>query len=861
MNRGRNGFWLVVLLPLGLAGCPGGTMEMADMASSPPDVATPPDIAMPPPDIAMPPPVDMAMKPPVDMALMPADMTMVKVAKRPSKSSTIAIADNDGVLAVVNTEDGSVSFFNPANNMRISKVATGKEPSSVVIHPDGVTAFVANRGDATVVKIAAINTGTPVVSAPTLVGSEPSGIALSPTGAKLFVAEFAEGRIGVIDTTTMMRSDFVMTGLRNPRAVTVTNNGDMSDADEMVIVPEFYGDPVADKEARNDGRTGRVHLYGMDGMEKGPIMLAPFANTEASFEAIASPNQLYAAAVANGKVYIPSVSSAPNLPLASDKNVYPIVYVGDLATKMEVKMGAGTANLAQLVMAFPAGSRWFLGELVDMDFKPTTSIAYAVSRASSVVQRIDYSGQSVAIGAQQVKQIDVLGAGATACQEPNGIVIANTLEKAFVNCWVTRRLAILDLTSQAVQTVVESAPPPAMGSPEERQQRGRHFFFTGRGRWSGNGTGAAEPTENGSAWSSCGTCHPDGLTDNITWIFGAGPRQTTSMDGSFSHGNGAQKRRIFNWSAIIDEMHDFEANTRGTSGGKGAITTSMTCGTLASETRSAIAAAALGVPVVKELQDTQTNNCVKDWDEVDEYVKVIRPPRARRYGDAASVARGAALFAVKGGCAKCHGGAGWTVSNRFYTPSAANNGAMNGLAAQAFTQPVAYKAFASGNATQIAAQNAAADTFVMAGAIPPLQLTCALRNVNTFGVPGDATKTDALETRAAVMVNGMSVTRAQGRGGYNVPSLYGLATGAPYLHHGQARTLEDLFTDTKWKDHWLAGNPNLFADNMAMMDRADLINFILAIAAAQAEIPVPVGFSDGCLCRDGTQPPVGGCAP
>ena len=34
--------------------------------------------------------------------------------------------------------------------------------------------------------------------------------------------------------------------------------------------------------------------------------------------------------------------------------------------------------------------------------------------------------------------------------------------------------------------------------------------------------------------------------------------------------------------------------------------------------------------------------------------------------------------------------------------------------------------------------------------------------------------------------------RAQGRLGYNVPSLYGLAVGAPYLHHGAVPTLRDL---------------------------------------------------------------------
>ena len=29
-----------------------------------------------------------------------------------------------------------------------------------------------------------------------------------------------------------------------------------------------------------------------------------------------------------------------------------------------------------------------------------------------------------------------------------------------------------------------------------------------------------------NAWSSCASCHPDGLSDNVTWIFATGPRRS-----------------------------------------------------------------------------------------------------------------------------------------------------------------------------------------------------------------------------------------------------------------------------------------------------------------------------------------------
>ena len=61
----------------------------------------------------------------------------------------------------------------------------------------------------------------------------------------------------------------------------------------------------------------------------------------------------------------------------------------------------------------------------------------------------------------------------------------------------------------------------------------------------------------GAGWGSCAACHIDGLTDNVTWYFARGPRQSTSLDGSFDSANG-DDQRIFNWTAIFDEVADFD---------------------------------------------------------------------------------------------------------------------------------------------------------------------------------------------------------------------------------------------------------------------------------------------------------------
>lgn len=769
----------------------------------------------------------------------------VAVASRASKSGTIAITENDTRVLMVNPEGGSVSVFDATTSTRLAEVATGGEPSAVVVHPDGTTAFVANRRDATVVKLTGIDGASPpAVSGPLAVGAEPTGLALSPTGATLYVAEWAEGRIAVIDTATMTETGAI-TAPKNPRGLAVTNDGDADDSDELIVVPEFYGEPTG-TEAADGSRAGRIRLYRTSDLgAEAPITLAPidsgFAPSTAPAGAptvLTSPNQLWTAAVIGSKVFVPSVSAAPAPPTNFQSNVHAVVYVGDLATHAEDRGVNGTMVLPKLVrdQVPDTAARVFLADIVDLDFVGT-GVAYVLSRGADTVQRVVLDPTSgPQLGSPQNKQIDlnVTPAGAPGpCQGGTGIVTAHVGARAYVNCWVTRSLGVLDLSQQALATTVTSS---AILLSEADAAAGRRFFFTGRGRWSNAG------------WSDCASCHPDGLSDNITWSFAAGPRQSTSLDGSYTHGAGPQVQRVFNWTGIFDEMHDFERNTRGVSGGKGAVTkpdpniAGATCGNLAQEAQVAISADGLGRAV--KLDQDAAGNCTHDWDKVDAWVKTVRPPRGLRKLDAAAVTRGAALFGVatatanNAGCVKCHGGPGWTASRVAFTPSATDP---SPLTTAGFTPPAAWAPATSTagwnfHTTQINTQPSSAlfTGFEATTRAAPNQVACVLRNVGTFG-------SDTLEQR---LVNG-TLVRAQGRLGYNVPSLFGLAVGAPYLHHGGAAELATLFDDPAWQAHITAGNPVWLSAGNPAQAKADLAAFLLSIDAATAAQPLPAGF-DGC---------------
>lgn len=784
---------------------------------------------------------------------LPGPSTPLAVQNHASKSSTIALSDDHARVAMVNPEDGTLSVFQTSDQARIARVRTGRSPSSVVIAPDNQTAFVANRSDGTVARVRRIDGGTPTLDAMAQVGAEPVALALSPTGRRLFVAELAESRVSVVDTQTMKVIEAF--AVDRPRALAMTNNYDASDDDETLVVTQYYGVASPGGEAKDDGRTGKVRLYRVgDYSSYQSISLAPIdsgfpkAGVATNPTVKASPNLLSAVAIANGRVFVTATDAAPEGPPRFDNNVFPVVHVADLATATEITGAAGTTNLARKIYdAIPAPSpsnpRFVPGDLADIAFVDNSNIAYAVGRAGDVMVRVAFVA-NVEIGSTQNKLIDLRGNEAIGtCHNPTGMVVDSEHGNAYVNCWVSRRLGVVALDSQHLVKTVEASPAPA-GAVERSEQRGRRFYFTGRGRWSAN---PANGAAGGEGWSSCGSCHPDGLTDNVTWVFASGPRQTTSQDGSFSHGPGAQKQRVFNWTGIFDEHHDFERNTRDVSGGLGAITSAPTlddCNQLDKETQVSLAGiGGLGNPL-KELADGALCGH-KDWDDIDAFVKTIAPVRAKTTASHDAVARGRQLF-IDGGCAKCHGGAGWTVSRRFFTPATPTNAtlATTPFAIPGFLpQTLMYDAAPGVPRTLISPQPAitADETGPADPGAAIAQVACSLRNVGTFGVPGDVTRTDALELRPSPA----GFVRSQGRAGYNVPSLYGLALGAPYLHHGQAATLTDLFSDVRWQFHTAAGNAN-FGVALAQPGKLDdLIAFLTSIDATTEEVPVPSSPYDG----------------
>ena len=121
-------------------------------------------------------------------------------------------------------------------------------------------------------------------------------------------------------------------------------------------------------------------------------------------------------------------------------------------------------------------------------------------------------------------------------------------------------------------------------------------------------------------------------------------------------------------------------------------------------------------------------------------------------------------------CASCHGGAKWTKSQIFHRDDPAAQ-TQNGAALDPGVTKLA-------PAPPVAA--APANEF---SSFTCNSLTIKyLEDVGTFDV------TDPLEIR-----DNAAASTAFGRNGFNVPSLLSINYHAPYLHRGQAQTLEEVF--------------------------------------------------------------------
>jgi YVTN family beta-propeller protein len=749
----------------------------------------------------------------------------------PTHSTNIALSSDNATLLVVNRENDSVSVFKVRNSDgsdaddKLAEIAVGQEPRAVAISPEGLRAFVTNTASGTVSVIALRGNDRFTVIDEIPVGTEPRGCALSPNGTRLYVANHTAGTVSVINTQNLQVIDTVSVG-GNPQAIAVTHDGDADDTDETIFVTRYFAELVPNGlgEGFDNGKQGVVMAFSAANPSAtlAKITLAPLANsgftadrklfcqqitagaanntfcpdttvTDPNLDVIAKdaqavyPNQLHAALIRGDRLYVPNTGAQPEPPIKFNVNVQALVGVIDTGAKAEAT--AETVNINNQIKneTQPAVAventvldRLFGNDLVAIDADAAGENFVIVSRGGNFVLRASLDGNGVLdIGAKaDAAQTDAVVRFQTG-NLPTGIVMSSDGKRAYTNNDVGISVTAINLENNTViARDIPSGETPQPGTLDHAVLVGKLVFFSALGV-DDNGIFQQEIREivpltfrnkaSDNSWSSCASCHPDGLADGVTWSFATGPRQTIALDGFFAKDN-PHDQRVSNWSAVRSSVTDFNENSVTVQGGKGFA----------------------GVPQNPNIYNHGINQGASDaLDAQTLWVQTVRPPIMPAAADDNAAKSGRDIFAAN--CASCHGGAKWTKSQIFYADNPAFDA--NPLATVPGTpRDSGLQALGGGQLKQYSSEG---------------QTLVYLETVGTFNAA------NPIEIRQ----NGVAPL---GAAGFNVPSLLGVGYTAPYFHNGSAETLEQVLTA-----HVLGAGT--IASTLNASQQSDLITFLKTI--------------------------------
>jgi len=511
-----------------------------------------------------------------------------------------------------------------------------------------------------------------------------------------------------------------------PWAIAITDTGPGNDTvfvtDAFAELNPDFVDPVFDGngEARDLGKQGVVHAFpaGNGNPPITKITLKPLADsgfdanrvTPNNFCGAAAqslifcprpdlpandpantmnpqgvfPNQLTSALIRGNRLYLPNIGSQPEPPEQFNVNVQALVYNVNTNTLMEVP--AEHVNLNSQIAVETAAppprlARTFGNDLVAIDGNAAGDKFLIVSRGGNQVFKAKLTSG----------KINILNAGGTAvdCRVqtgnlPSGVAMRQDGTRAYANNEANFSVTSMNIAGNnciTQQLDIDSSTPPAPGSFEHNVLVGKLAFFSAFGipdnGFQNLGIRDFIPRNfkgkmSKDAWSSCGSCHLDGLTDGVTHIFGTGPRQTRSLDAMFSKQNPADQE-LMNWSAVRGSNTDFNTNSRVNQGGCGFASDKFDAGGPA-------ACFAKGNtttvnPAVYDHGITQGGSDALDVQTLWIFA-AVRPLLQPQPTDTAALNRGGAVFGQF--CASCHGGVKWTKSEIFHrdNPAAvAQNGA------------------------------------------------------------------------------------------------------------------------------------------------------------------------------------------
>jgi YVTN family beta-propeller protein len=831
----------------------------------------------------------------------------------PTYSSPITMSADGRLIWVVNPGGDQVVVIGANSNKVLKRIKVGDEPQSVAVDPNNRYAYVANTAEGTVSVIRIKNPKPGNFKASVakdlgrngkfLTGAEPWNIVSSTDGRRVYVANSSQDSITVIDATQQVKQRGRGRGKKlisprvigylalrgsacsrdanfhfQPRGLAVTKNS------KKLFATSFFSFQKPGLQQVNDqGREGIVCRININTKSKqGKLGAKASARIaiqprDTGFTAdknldnvqdpvFAWPNQMQSIVIRGGQAFLPNIAASPEGPQRFNNSTMAFVNVingvnggsqsdGSDGKFLNLHLGARTPEQGKKKLFF--ANPWAVG----FTNQRGSGAAYVVSAGSDLLVKVNVSGNgtlSFTGGPQTTRYIDLndpanpATSGDNAGKNPQGIVVNRQGTRAWVNNFVSRNVTKVNLQNDTVIGTTRYAALPAPGSQEEVVAVGAEMFFSSRGNFDRPAGTTASTSErlSSDAWQSCSSCHFKGLTDSVVWAFGTGPRKSLPLNASFNP-NDRNQQKILNYSAVNDEIEDFDINTRNVSG-PGALAAAMPCsdpppatstndpnhGLIIGDNGSinfapcvlnAIPAKANANRPNVTVTLPGSNTAVPAQTGMREWVRnAIRTPDGpftnRSLGrsrlNPAQVRAGETLF-TQAGCAACHGTTLFSNSIKDYVspPAAAEIATETTPPAAPGTNPVGapyvFKFITNIGSFNLGVPGQGNDIGSNIGAT---ELT----------TPGFNTATQ--QTTAPLEGLGRDYNNDGKGNGFTIPSMLGIDSAPPYYHNGACETLDCVLSNVKHRTSTPAGGPGSRPDALTnAQDRARVIAFLRSL--------------------------------
>ncbi len=431
----------------------------------------------------------------------------------PAASSTIALTSDDATLWVVNPDADSVSVVDARARTLVAEVLLGKDhpardpqtqryeprvkPRALAILPGDRKVYVAGQ---TANQVLVVDAASRAVTATIPVGAEPVSVVAAPDGAAVYAVSHQAAAIARIDPAT----DQVVATLpigEHPWGAALSPDGSALYVTHFLLHP---GVTVVDTASFTVRKVIELAEQPPDG-DGGKLVPNGVARG------------LYAAAPrpGDGELWLPHLLLAVKTPqpdLDFQSTVFPTI---------STLTPAADAEGRRLLFAPPdvPGAAGAFDDVVSgpraLAFTPDGKLALLANSGSEDVMVFD------AASGNERQLVRPLPAAFL-----EGIAVERGGARAWVNGRNTHDVVALriDAGDPIAGVSVDGDPIDLLAAdPMPGDLRlGQRLFYSANS--------AAYPTTQ-NFWVSCSTCHLEGGTDAVTWLFAAGPRDTPSNAG------------------------------------------------------------------------------------------------------------------------------------------------------------------------------------------------------------------------------------------------------------------------------------------------------------------------------------------